>query len=345
MSQNAIQANELFTNDDNLVLKTMIINRGKSNKASPNANDSVDILFKILHVNGSLVNSDKFSGDSSTLNFKLNATPPQAPLGWENAVKTMCEGERSVFKIPPLLAFARFGDVTQWESAGIPINTTLLFEIELLKIYPSLKRKYKSVQVNESIKEELVSDIYSGKSLINEEMLKSKPFLVEDEELSSTTISGSFIPTAPLKINPEKEKTTSARFYDEEKDKLDPKRMIKGQAEDNSFGWEETISNIDLIIPLPNNVANKDQISVEIGSKSIRVILTNTDQVLLEGPLHGKILPSDSSWALEENGDYFEHASKNRMSKVILSLEKAHGWKDLWATVFDRSYLKNRNIS
>jgi hypothetical protein len=60
-----------------------------------------------------------------------------------------------------------------------------------------------------------------------------------------------------------------------------------------------------------------------------------TGEVLLEGPLHGKILPSESMWAIMSP----DPTARFRGARVMLSLEKAYGSRDIWATVFDRVYV------
>lgn len=78
---------------------------------------------------------------------------------------------------------------------------------------------------------------------------------------------------------------------------------------------------------------------------------------LLSGPLHGKILPSESSWAIVRSplrppyADQtsiavdFSSPSIGRGGSVgncylQLSLIKAHGSQDIWATVLDREFLR-----
>lgn len=71
-------------------------------------------------------------------------------------------------------------------------------------------------------------------------------------------------------------------------------------------------------------------------SNSIAIFHKPTKKVILEGPLFGKINPSQSMWLLVDD----EALSAFRGQKVVLNLEKAHGFQDLWASVFSREFLK-----
>ena len=75
---------------------------------------------------------------------------------------------------------------------------------------------------------------------------------------------------------------------------------------------------------------------------------------LISGPLHGKILPSESSWAIIRSPlqpPYAEYATVPVQFAthgsaavgncyLLLSLPKAYGSCDIWATVLDREYLR-----
>lgn len=85
---------------------------------------------------------------------------------------------------------------------------------------------------------------------------------------------------------------------------------------------------------------------------SIRIEETN--QIVFQGPLYGKILPSQSLWAIlpDQNnhvrldeGEFDTDEDKRntgngtRKQKIQLSLEKSHGHQNIWATVLSRDYL------
>ena len=60
--------------------------------------------------------------------------------------------------------------------------------------------------------------------------------------------------------------------------------------------------------------------------------------VLLEGPLHGKVIPSESSWSLMDR--HTKSIEKDHSSQSLqLSLHKGYQHQDIWATVFDRTFL------
>lgn len=61
-------------------------------------------------------------------------------------------------------------------------------------------------------------------------------------------------------------------------------------------------------------------------------------RVLFGGPLYGHIYPSESSWALEEN----TVSLYMRGLLAVLHLQKGHGHRDLWGSVFNRQYLNSK---
>ena len=75
-----------------------------------------------------------------------------------------------------------------------------------------------------------------------------------------------------------------------------------------------------------------------------------TGQVLLEGPLHGKINPSETTWAIL-SADELNSQSRNDESNISyypgtilqIFLEKSFGYNDIWATVISRDYLNSKN--
>lgn len=57
--------------------------------------------------------------------------------------------------------------------------------------------------------------------------------------------------------------------------------------------------------------------------------------MILEGPLYGKINPSQSSWNLDDD----DPSSDYRGQRLILNLEKGYGHQELWASVFEKDYV------
>jgi hypothetical protein len=66
--------------------------------------------------------------------------------------------------------------------------------------------------------------------------------------------------------------------------------------------------------------------------------LQGNARILLNGLLHGKIISSTSHWMILEPDPSALFPGK----RLLISLEKAYGYQDLWSTVFDREYLKQK---
>lgn len=97
----------------------------EGNGASPKLKDTVVVNYR-----GTLLNGVEF--DSSYL---AGREPAEFPLkrvikGWQEGVRLMKEGAKFRFFIPPELAYGKRG-------SGIDIgpNETLIFEVELLKVW------------------------------------------------------------------------------------------------------------------------------------------------------------------------------------------------------------------
>jgi hypothetical protein len=291
--------------------------------------DVCEIAWKMYRADGSIAH------DSSSLeeafDFTVGAEPRHVILGWEIAVKSMFEGEVASYVMQPRYAFGEKG----LSIFNIEANATLKCDLELVRIKPSVLRSYPSVGMNESIKDELMAKIDSGESVIAEEVMQNK-------QINAT-------------------KTDEQRiFFDPAKHKVDPNQRVRGEGRGHI--WEETPTAMEVEIPLPlldGGPFCKQDVRVDIQTGSLTVELlgsaagvsvqqqsptatSTSSTVLLGGPLHGKVLPSESMWALLPPDP--TAASEYRGQRILVSLEKAHGHKDIWSTVLARSHLGEREI-
>ena len=138
----------------------------------PLRKDSVEVKWKIFRADGSLIHDSSLTnsldsddvganGTPTAFSFQVCAEPRQVIRGWDVAILTMAEGELAQLIIHPELAFGELG-----APPLIPPNTTLLCDLELMKIFPSPSRKFKTVRPDESIRADLMRQIESGESPI-----------------------------------------------------------------------------------------------------------------------------------------------------------------------------------
>lgn len=103
-------------------LKVIITKDGTGNK--PNTGDSV-----YVHYRGTLENGTEFDSSyrrNQPFGFKLGVG--QVIKGWDEGIAMLNEGAKAILKIPASLAYGERAVGT------IPANSTLIFEVELMKI-------------------------------------------------------------------------------------------------------------------------------------------------------------------------------------------------------------------
>jgi len=87
-------------------------------------NAEVEVHYKGTLIDGTQFDSSYDRGEATT--FFLNQVVP----GWTEGIQLMSEGSQFVFYIPPELGYGERG-----YPGVIPPHATLIFEVELLKIW------------------------------------------------------------------------------------------------------------------------------------------------------------------------------------------------------------------
>jgi len=263
---------DVSTAQDRTLLKT-ILRKGNLKQARPITKDSVEISWIIRDKDGVLIHDCRSrattppDGISETTNtdcsetivsfdpddnfsFVVGASPRQVIQGWDIAVRTMFEGEKSLFIVDPSLGFGEAG-------AGpmIPGNTTLHCELELLKVTPAISRRFKSLGANESIQDELSDQIDRGESPIASAVMhnrnnintgmihhSSSDIKVNDNSRFSQSNNAQSNTSVADYMNPH------AQFFDPSKHKEDPSVRIEGSGRGHS--WSESKYSIEIEVPL-----------------------------------------------------------------------------------------------
>lgn len=70
-------------------------------------------------------------------------------------------------------------------------------------------------------------------------------------------------------------------------------------------------------------------------SKELYVKLSTTNEVIFSSQLFGGIVTSSAMWAIADD----DPTNRFRGKRLIFSLEKAHGYRDIWATALDQQVL------
>jgi FKBP-type peptidyl-prolyl cis-trans isomerase len=106
-------------------LKYVILKPGKGTTA---VHGDIDV-----HYTGWLKsNGKKFDSSFGKKPFKFHLGDGEVIKGWDQGVKGMKTGEKRQLIVPPALGYGANGS----PDGSIPANSTLVFEIELLKVYP-----------------------------------------------------------------------------------------------------------------------------------------------------------------------------------------------------------------
>ena len=348
-----------------------VVRQGNLNKAMPQTNDEVQLAWKIFHLDGTLAHSSETvnealqkekaklpqtkviftdaetgediesvttnePGEEEPFTFRVGAEMREVILGWEYGVRTMREGEIASFEISPDMAFGQKG-----VPGIIEPNEAIVCEIELLAVIKDPIRVYQSIQEGESITDELMEKIQSGETPIAEQAMDRSP------GGSRSASAGNMIdPSRVVQIPEDRDEDTSSggnspigedgqyqkrQWFDPAQHHVNPKARIVGEGEGHL--WEETIRTIDVRVPLKGEYAmsvGKRELDVQIRHDHVKVALAS-GQVLFEGSLCGKINTDESMWALCPAGS--DRDCKE--AYVQLSLEKALGYQDIWASVLD----------
>lgn len=102
-------------------LKYQVLKQG-TGTVSPKASDTVNVHYHGTFLDGKMFDSSVQRGQP--ISFPLNGVI----AGWTEGLQLMKVGDKFRFEIPPNLAYGPAG------RPGIPPNSTLVFEVELLGI-------------------------------------------------------------------------------------------------------------------------------------------------------------------------------------------------------------------
>lgn len=97
----------------------------KGTGKTPGATNSVSVHYKGMLIDGTEFDSSYKRGKPAT--FPVN----RVIKGWTEALQLMSEGSKWMLYIPQDLAYGKYG-----AGAEIPPYSTLIFEVELLKVLP-----------------------------------------------------------------------------------------------------------------------------------------------------------------------------------------------------------------
>lgn len=107
---------------EDLIIKDIRVGTGKEAFSGSNVT---------VHYVGTLTNGKKFdSSRDRRAPFTFNLGAGEVIKGWDRGVRGMKEGGIRKLTIPPELGYGSRG-----AGAAIPPNSTLVFEVELLKVY------------------------------------------------------------------------------------------------------------------------------------------------------------------------------------------------------------------
>ncbi len=111
----------LFSSDKDLIIQDIKIGKGQ---------EAYSGSYITVHYVGRLKNGTKFDSSRDRKKpFEFNLGTREVIRGWDKGLVGMKEGGIRKLTIPPDMAY---GDKA---TGSIPANSTLVFEVELLKVY------------------------------------------------------------------------------------------------------------------------------------------------------------------------------------------------------------------
>ena len=291
--------------DEGVVKKTL--RPGDFTKGYPQPLDTIEIAWRFYADETSSTIIHSSSTLDENFSFTLGVEPREVIKGWELAVRNMYEGEVAHLTIQPNYGFGEKGAPPLFKA-----NQVLYCELEILEIIPSIKRTYKELDASDSIGDEVLQGIEDGSSVIAKEA-------IENKQINGT--------------KSDKERV----FFDPSKHHVAADERVEGSSSDGAYVWTETMSSIDVDIKLDQRYTKNDLV-VTLKTDYISIRLQD-GRVLFEGPLDGKIDPSQSMWALMEP----EPLARVRGYYLSLSLEKSYGHRDIWASVLSKEFMINNS--
>jgi len=112
----------VFAEDE---LKIEVVERPEICRPTSKSGQKLSMLYR-----GTLTNGKEFDSNSDRSNpFSFTVGAGQVIKGWDQGLLDMCVGEKRRLTIPPHLAYGDRGI-----SGVIPPRSTLLFDVELVKI-------------------------------------------------------------------------------------------------------------------------------------------------------------------------------------------------------------------
>ncbi|TGN20001.1 FKBP-type peptidyl-prolyl cis-trans isomerase [Leptospira idonii] len=111
----------LFSGEKDLIIQDIKLGTGK---------EAYSGSYVTVHYVGKLTNGVKFDSSRDRKKpFEFNLGAGEVIKGWDKGVKGMKEGGIRKLTIPPELGYG------SRSTGSIPANSTLVFEVELIKVY------------------------------------------------------------------------------------------------------------------------------------------------------------------------------------------------------------------
>ena len=307
---------------------------------------------------GGVVLADSRSEAGEPLELRVGAQPSEGVPGWDLALPRMRVGDRAVLVCEPRYAFGEAG-----VAPHIPPMATVRFDLELLGVRDLLSsnntekvdflEKYAHVmaaneinKITREAQEEAEAEAGAKADAFFAAEAKAVGDVIDavaEPDVDADAAAGPGQGGAGRPPMPEPAAAAPAAAAPAAAAPAAPAPAAAGRgwvpsatrveaSHPAGHSWRETDGEIEVRVPLPLEAASAKDISVEIGTRSLRVVVLGEECAPLSGRLTGRLAVEESSWSYLPAG---EEGDAPVLQLDLMKKVRASEHEPLWGYVLE----------